>query len=69
MLVTASPSDTTNISKKIKFASFSFRQCVELWLERTPGLAENGFNFPAKYKAAVEAIFKQEREIIEVSTG
>jgi hypothetical protein len=39
---------------------------VELWLERTPGLAETGFNFPAKYKAAVEAIFKQEQEIIEV---
>jgi hypothetical protein len=42
------------------------RQCVELWLERTPGLDENGFNFPAKYKAAVEAIFRQEKEIIEV---
>ena len=43
-----------------------FRQCVELWLERTPGLDENGFNFPAKYKAAVEAIFEQELEIIKV---
>ena len=42
------------------------RQCVELWLERTPVLDESGFNFPAKYKAAVETIFKQEREIIEV---
>ena len=45
---------------------FFHRQCVELWLERTPGLDENGFNFPAKYKAAVEAIFKHEMEIIEV---
>ena len=49
-----------------RLLNFFNRQCVELWLERTPGLDENGFNFPAKYKAAVEAIFKHELEIIEV---
>jgi len=43
-----------------------FRQCVELWLERTPGLEENGFNFPDKYKAAVQTILEQETEMIQV---
>jgi len=31
-----------------------------------PGLEENGFNFPAKFKSAVEAIFKEELETVEV---
>ena len=40
--------------------------CVQKWLERTPGLDENGFNFPAKFKAAVQSIFDEEMGIIEV---
>ena len=44
----------------------SLSECVQSWLERTPGLEENGFNFPAKFKAAVENIFEDELEGIEV---
>ena len=44
----------------------SLSECVQRWLERTPGLEEHGFNFPAKYKAAVENIFDQEMKNIQV---
>ena len=46
----------------------SLSECVQSWLERTPGLEENGFNFPAKFKAVVENIFEDELEAIEVLT-
>ena len=45
----------------------SLSECVQRWLERTPGLEEHGFNFPAKFKAAVENIFNQEMKNIQVS--
>lgn len=44
----------------------SLSECVQRWLERTPGLEENGFNFPAKFKAAVDSIFDLEIANIEV---
>jgi tryptophan 2,3-dioxygenase len=44
----------------------SLSECVQSWLERTPGLEENGFNFPAKFKEVVENIFEDELEAIEV---
>lgn len=37
-----------------------------MWLERTPGLEESGFNFPAKYKAAVHKLLQEETEMIQV---
>lgn len=46
----------------------SLSDCVQRWLERTPGLEENGFNFPAKFKEAVEKIFDLEVKSIEVCT-
>ncbi len=58
---------STELKKLFLWCFFSFfRQCVELWLERTPGLEESGFNFPAKYKAAVQTILQRETEMIEV---
>lgn len=45
----------------------SLSECVQRWLERTPGLEEHGFNFPAKFKSAVDSIFDMEIENIEVS--
>ena len=44
----------------------SLSECVQRWLERTPGLEEHGFNFPAKFKAAVDNIFDQEMKNIQV---
>lgn len=44
----------------------SLSECVQSWLERTPGLEEHGFNFPEKFKQAVENIFEDELEGIEV---
>ena len=46
----------------IVFAIFS----VQRWLERTPGLNEEGFNFPQKFKEAVEAIFDKEWQRVQV---
>ena len=45
----------------------SLSECVQSWLERTPGLEEHGFNFPAKFQEAVESIFEDELTAIEVS--
>ena len=45
----------------------SLSECVQSWLERTPGLEEHGFNFPAKFQEAVENIFEDELTAIEVS--
>ena len=46
----------------IHFPIFS----VQRWLERTPGLNEEGFNFPQKFKEAVEAIFDKEWQRVQV---
>ena len=49
-------------SSTIYFTIFS----VQRWLERTPGLNEEGFNFPQKFKEAVEAIFDKEWQRVQV---
>lgn len=36
----------------------SLAQLVEQWLERTPGLEEDGFNFWGKYKSNVLAMLQ-----------
>lgn len=41
-------------------------ECIQRWLERTPGLEQEGFNFPAKFQAAVEALLKHDELEIEV---
>lgn len=43
----------------------SLFELIQRWLERTPGLERNGFNFLDKYKDAVDAMLGQETEIIE----
>ena len=39
---------------------------VNDWLERTPGLKEDGFNFFSKFKASVTGMLRQERAVAEV---
>lgn len=42
----------------------SLFQLIERWLERTPGLKEDEFNFLAKYEYAVNTMLEDERRII-----
>lgn len=44
----------------------SLSYCIQRWLERTPGLQEDGFNFPFKFRNAVENIFDRELKRIHV---
>lgn len=46
----------------------SLLDCLERWLERTPGLDEDGFNFWGKYHAATEAMIEDERRSIDAMT-
>jgi tryptophan 2,3-dioxygenase len=39
---------------------------VQQWLERTPGLEADGFNFWGKYKQAVETLLTNQRKTAEV---
>ena len=39
---------------------------VQQWLERTPGLEEEGFNFPLQYKNAVEKFLQAQKDSIKV---
>lgn len=39
---------------------------VQRWLERTPGLEADGFNFWGKYKQAVESLLATQRNAVEV---
>ena len=45
----------------------SLSECIQFWLERTPGLEEDGFNFAAKFKEAVDGLLKKDLDKIEVS--
>lgn len=38
---------------------------IEKWLERTPFLESNGFNFWQSYRAAVENVFEAEKTIVQ----
>jgi hypothetical protein len=40
---------------------------VQRWLERTPGLEESGFNFWAKYEAAVSQLLQVEQKAAQVT--
>lgn len=44
----------------------SLSQCIESWLERTPGLEEDGFNFPEKFSKVVEQLLNNDMNLIEV---
>ena len=44
----------------------SLSECIQFWLERTPGLEEEGFNFPAKFKQVVDNLLKSDLNRIEV---
>jgi len=57
------PEDEKDITNSEKEHPLSY--CVQKWLERTPGLQQDGFNFPEKFKQAVEGIFEQEQIRIE----
>lgn len=54
-----------NIKKSEKEPSLF--KLIERWLERTPGLEEDGFNFLAKYYDAVNCMLQGERSIISQS--
>ena len=47
-------------------AEASLSECIQQWLERTPGLEEDGFNFPKKFEQVVNKIFDSEIDEIEV---
>lgn len=39
---------------------------VQQWLERTPGLEEDGFNFPQQYRSAVKNFLQTQKDSIKV---
>lgn len=41
-------------------------QLVQQWLERTPGLEADGFNFWGKYKQAVEKLLAEQLKVAKV---
>lgn len=43
----------------------SLFKLIERWLERTPGLEEDGFDFVSKYTEAVNNMLQSERDIVE----
>lgn len=45
----------------------SLFQLIQRWLERTPGLEEDGFNFKEKYESAVNDMLREEREQIDAT--
>ena len=47
----------------------SLSECIQFWLERTPGLEEEGFNFPAKFKEVVDGLLRSDLSKIEVGAS
>lgn len=47
----------------------SLSYCVQRWLERTPGLQAEGFNFPQKFKQAIEGVFDKEWNRIQTTSN
>lgn len=47
----------------------SLADLVERWLERTPGLEAEGFNFWGKYQRTVQILLEQQKRDAEVSDG
>jgi len=56
-------------SIKASEAEPSLSYCVQRWLERTPGLQEEGFNFPQKLKETLEGIFNKEWKRLQNTTN
>lgn len=44
-------------------------ELVERWLERTPGLEPQGFDFWGKYQRAVTTMLEQQRQKAEVTSN
>ena len=61
---TDKPDEEDSIKSSEAEPSLSF--CVQRWLERTPGLQEEGFNFPQKLKETLEGIFNKEWKRLQV---
>merc|ERR1712226_415816 len=57
------PDEYKNLQASEGEASLS--ECIQKWLERTPGLEENGFNFPEKFERVVDQIFHAEMDEVE----
>lgn len=45
----------------------SLEELIQQWLERTPGLEANGFDFWSKYKHAVDEWLESQRQVARVS--
>jgi tryptophan 2,3-dioxygenase len=45
----------------------SLADLVEKWLERTPGLESDGFNFWHKFQESVEVLLKEKEELAKVT--
>ena len=45
----------------------SLQEMVGKWLERTPGLEEDGFNFWRKYKNVVNSLLQTQKKEADVS--
>merc|ERR1712117_724093 len=59
--------DIPNATEKLMASESepSLSECIQFWLERTPGLEEDGFNFAAKFKKAVDGLLKNDLDRIE----
>lgn len=44
----------------------SLTDLVQRWLERTPGLETEGFNFWGKYQDSVELLLRREEQLAKV---
>lgn len=42
---------------------------VQKWLERTPGLETEGFDFWGKYQSAVQNLLKEQEKSVDVGNG
>lgn len=60
------PDEQTRMQKLLQ--SPSLFDLIEKWLERTPFLHSEGFNFWQKYKEAVEKLFAEDRKVVEMNT-
>ena len=41
-------------------------ELVQQWLERTPGLEREGFDFPMQYRKAIERFLQAKKDSIQV---
>ncbi|QQP49309.1 Tryptophan 2_3-dioxygenase, partial [Caligus rogercresseyi] len=50
--------------KKVEASSDTLTGTIQKWLERTPGLEKEGFDFITKYKSSVDKILQEKEEAI-----